>query len=227
MKTCEKIVIVGAGGHARELLDLVEAINAEGERYEVLGYLVDPEYAAAGTVIHDRPVLGGLDWLDRYAAEASVVCGIGYPHVRHGMVQRAAARGARFVSLVHPRALLTRRVELGSGVVIAAGCILTNQIRLGDHVQLNLSTTISHDCVLGAFASTGPGVHVAGSVVLEEGAYLSTGVSVIPGVRVGRWAVVGAGAAVVRDVPANAVAVGVPAEVKRVRPEGWHRGATT
>lgn len=226
MSTGEKIVILGAGGHAREIVDLVEAIDSEGGRHDVLGYLVDPEYEAAGTVIHDLPVLGGLDWLDRRAAEVSVVCGIGYPHLRYGMVQRAAARGARFASLVHPRAQLTRRVELGIGVVIAAGCILTNQIHLGDHVQLNLSTTISHDCVLGAFASTAPGVHVAGSVVLEEGAYLSTGVSVIPGVRIGRWSIVGAGAAVVRDVPANAVAVGVPAEVKRVRPEGWHRGAT-
>lgn len=227
MSSCEKLVILGAGGHGREVLDLVEAINAERERLEVLGFLVDPEYETAGTVIHEIPVLGGLDWLAAHAAEVKVACGLGYPEVRYRMVRRAEAVGARFVSLVHPRAILTRWVDLGAGVVVAAGCILTNRIRLGDHVQLNVGTTIAHDCRLESFASTAPGVHVAGHVVLEEGAYLSTGVNVIPGVTVGRWSVVGAGAAVVRDIPANCVAVGVPAVPRRERPEGWHLGASS
>lgn len=222
MSSSEKVVILGAGGHAREVLDLLEAVDADGRSLEVLGYLVDPEYLAAGAEVNGLPVLGGLDWLAAHAAEVRVACGIGYPHVRHRMVRRAEAHGARFLSLVHPRSSLTRWVELGTGVIVAAGCVVTNRVRLGDHVHLNVGSTISHDCVCEPFSGTAPGVHVAGGVVLGEGAYLGIGASVLPGVRVGRWSIAGAGAAVTRDIPANHVAVGVPAVARRERPAGWH-----
>jgi UDP-perosamine 4-acetyltransferase len=58
-----------------------------------------------------------------------------------------------------------------------------------------------------------PGAHLGGTAILEEGVFLGIGSSVIPGRRIGAWTAVGAGAAVIHDLPAQVLAVGVPARV--------------
>jgi sugar O-acyltransferase (sialic acid O-acetyltransferase NeuD family) len=222
LRELQPVAVIGAGGFAREVVDVIEAANADTPRFDILGYIVDPQYGQAGTMINDRPILGGLDWLTGHASDVQVTCAVGAPHLRRRLVERVRAVGGRFFSIIHPAARLTRWVEVGEGVVVTAGCILTNQIRLGDHVHLNLDCTVGHDAVLDEFATTAPGVHVSGNVHLETGAYVGTGANIIEKVTVGRWSVVGAGSAVIKDVPPNATAVGIPARVVKERPEGWY-----
>lgn len=216
------VAILGAGGFGREVLDILEAIRARGEPLEVAGFLVEEGFGEAGASVNDRPVLGGFDWLERHASEVDCLCAVGDPALRRRLVERARRCGARFRNAIHPAAVLTRRVEAGTGVVIGAGSVLTNRIRIGDHVHVNLLCTVGHDAVLGDFATLAPGVHVSGGVRVGEGAHLGTGANVIEGISVGEWSVLGAGATAVRDVPANATAVGVPCRVIRTRPAGWH-----
>lgn len=219
-----KVVILGAGGFAREVLDVFEACNRVAPAWDVLGFVVEPGYAEAGTIVNDKPVLGGLDWLAAHAAEVQVTCAIGAPEHRRRLVEKARALGCRFCTIVHPSVIATRWVTLGQGVVIAAGCILTNNIHVGDHAHLNLDCTVGHDASIGAFATLSPGVHVSGNVVVGEGAYVGTGANLIEKVRIGPWSVVGAGSTIVGDVPANSTTVGVPGRVIKTRPEGWHLG---
>src|SRR6185295_2797261 len=114
-------------------------------------------------------------------------------------------------TLVHPLARVGRGVECGVGTIVCAGNILTTDLRLGHHVILNLACTVGHDVVIGDFVTLAPGVHLSGAAVVEEGADLGTGSSVVQGRRVGAWSVVGAGAVVIRDLPPNVTAVGMPA----------------
>lgn len=218
----KSVAIIGAGGFARELLDVIDAVNQEKPQYEVLGYVVDPQYGAPGTVINEKPILGGIDWLSRRSKDTLVICGVGPSHHRYHLVKRAEAVGCRFFSLVHPTAVLTRWIQLGQGVVITAGCILTNQIHIGNHVQVNLDCTIGHDAILEDFVTLAPGVHVSGNVTLEAGAYVGTGANIIEKRKIGRWSTVGAGSVVVKDVPANTTVVGTPARVIKERKDGWH-----
>jgi sugar O-acyltransferase (sialic acid O-acetyltransferase NeuD family) len=210
------IAIFGAGGHGRELLQLVRDIGA----WEVAGFVVDERFPAPPEVA-GLPVLGGLDWLAAHP-EVAVVVAVGAPAARRAIVERIRARSANpFPALVHPRAWVGERVALGEGTVVCAGAMLTTDIRVGAHVHLNVASTLAHDDVLEDFVTLAPGVHLAGGVLLREGVELGVGSSVIPRRTVGAWTVVGAGAVVTRDLEADCTAAGVPARVLSRRGPGW------
>jgi sugar O-acyltransferase (sialic acid O-acetyltransferase NeuD family) len=218
----EKLVLIGAGGFAREVLDLVEALGQGASAPEALGFVVDAAYGAPGTLVNDLPILGGFEWLEQHAGQVSVVCAVGAPAARFELARRARQAGCRFMSLIHPSAILTRWVSVGEGVVIGAGCVLTNRITIGDHAQVNLDCTIGHDATLHRFATLAPGVHVSGNVALGTGCYIGTGANLIENIVVGEWSIIGAGSAIIKDVPPNATCVGVPGKVIKTRPAGWH-----
>lgn len=214
-----KIAIVGAGGHAREVLDIV---RARGD--EAIGFLVESGFGEPGVVIHGLPILGHLEWIGR-REDARIICGVGAPDVRHRLVRRAEEYGAMFGTAVHPNAVMTEWTSVGAGVVIAAGAIITNEIVLGDHVHINVACTVSHDCRLEDFVTLSPGTHLAGGVTVGEGSFFGVGAVVLPRVTIGAWSTVGAGAVVTDDVPPNTTVVGVPAREVNSRQPGWHLGS--
>lgn len=217
-----KVVLIGAGGHGRDVLDVIDACNRIEERYEPLGFVVDPQYGTPGTIINDKPILGGFDWLERHAGEIHVTCAVGPSHHRYQLVQRAAALNCRFINLIHPSVIMTRWITLGEGVVIMAGCILTNQIQIGSHVHVNVDCTVGHNAVLQDFATLSPGVHISGNVTVGAGCFVGTGANIIEKLTLGEWSILGAGSAIVRNVPPNATVVGVPGKVIEDRRPGWH-----
>ena len=218
----EKVVIIGTGGFGREVLDVLEAVNQVETRYEILGFITEPGFQNPGELINDKPVLGYYDWLEQNKDQVRAICGVGAPATRLRLIRQAEQMGVQFFSVIHPRAILTRWVKLGTGSIITAGCILTNNITIGEHVHLNLDCTVGHDVVIEDCVTVSPGVHISGNVRLEEGSFIGTGANLIEGKTIGRWAVVGAGSVVVKDVPANSTAVGIPAAVIKTRQPGWH-----
>ncbi len=217
----QKVAIIGAGGHAREVLDVFDAINTIKPRYDVKGFIVDPEYGKPGIMINDKPILGGFEWfLDNM--DCATVCAVGAPHLRFHLTERAKALGIPFCSVVHPTAIMTRWVSIGEGVVIAAGCILTNNIHIGNHVHINIDCTVSHDASIADFTTLSPGVHVSGNISFEEGCFVGTGVNIIEKKTIGAWSIIGAGSIVIENVPPNTTVVGVPGKVIKTREANWH-----
>lgn len=208
----QPIVVIGAGGFAREVADVIHAINAVNPTYTFLGY-VDDDAQRWDTILNDFPILGGFAWAEAHS-EVMLVCGIGNPRTRKKVVERYTALGGSFATLIHPQAVTTRYIRYGAGTVVTAGAVLTNNIHIGTHVHINLTTTIGHDSVIGDYCTLNPGVHISGNVTLGEGCEIGTGAAIIQGRSIGAWTTVGAGAVVVRDLPANVTAVGVPARVK-------------
>jgi sugar O-acyltransferase (sialic acid O-acetyltransferase NeuD family) len=219
----EPLVIFGVGGHGREMLGLVDAINAAGARWEVLGFL-DDDPARHGRQVHGLPVLGGRGWLAERPGTA-VALGIGSSARRARAASALGALGASFPALVHPDAAVGRRVVLAPGVVVAVRCVVTTDVTLGEHTHLNVAASVSHDCVVGRWVTLAPGVRVAGAVTLGDGCDVGVAAAAIPGVSLGEWCVVGAGAVVTRSLPPNVTAVGVPARVVKTREPGWHERA--
>lgn len=202
------IVIVGAGGFGREVLDLLRDINQDKPTWEILGFL-DDKFELVGKILNDLPVLGTIGWLESQLVQPQVALGVGSSKARYHIVQRISQ--AVFPSLIHPNVVMSNYMEIGRGIIITAGNILTNQIRLGNFAMLNLACTIGHDTSIGNYVTVSPGVNISGNVHIAEGCELGTGSALIPGVHVGRWSVIGAGAVVVNDIPPNCTAIGVPA----------------
>lgn len=216
----EPLVILGRGGHGRELLELILALNAEARRYELLGF-VDDAATGAHEEVHGYPVLGTRAWLAARSPAPLVALGVGVSAARARVVAGLASLGVRFPTLVHPRASVGRHVRMDEGVIVCDAAAVTTDVTLGAHAHVNVAASVSHDCVLGRFVSLAPGVRLAGNVRLGDGCDVGVAASAIPGVEVGEWSIIGGGAVLTASLPANVTAVGVPARVTRTRPPGW------
>ena len=204
-----KLVIIGAGGFGREVLDVVEACQAAGADIDFIGFL-DDEADPALVTSRGAAIIGPV--ADLANLDAQYVIGIGSSAARHTIDELASRAGREATTLVHPAATIGAAVTLGPGAVVTAGARLTTNIVAGRHLHVNLNATIGHDCVLGDYVTINPGANVSGNVTLGDGVALGTGSSVIQRVSIGAGTIVGAGAAVVSDLPAGVTAVGVPAK---------------
>ncbi|MGA8101107.1 MAG: acetyltransferase [Candidatus Acidiferrales bacterium] len=212
------VVILGAGGLARELSWLFEAANLDEKKWNVLGF-IDDNPALHGVIQCGLPVLGGFEWFERRRdTNIRVICGTGNPSSRKALAERATALSFQFCQAIHPSAQMSRWVELGPGTIVAAGSVLTTQIQLGAHALVQVNSVIGHDSAIGAYANINPGCRISGNVKIGEGVDFGTGATVIQGKTIGEWSVIGAGAVVTQDIPAHVTAVGVPCRVIKRHP---------
>ena len=216
-----EILVYGAGGFAREVKDVVDAVEEASGRIRCVGFLDDAP-GSHGTVLNGVPILGGEELVTEWKHRSCFLVGIGNPSVKKKVADKVQRLGGGVETVFHPTVVKSRFVEFGEGTIVTAGVILTNQIRVGRHVVLNLGVTVGHDCVLEDYATVAPGVFISGSVHIGEGSDIGTGSAIIQGVKIGRWSIVGAGAVVTKDIPDNCTAVGVPAKVIKTREDGWH-----
>jgi sugar O-acyltransferase (sialic acid O-acetyltransferase NeuD family) len=213
------LVIFGIGGFAREVHQLVEDLVSDGAAWNVVGFIGDQ----LGQIeqVHGLPVLGDRSWLrDR---DIAVAIGVGSTPARRSIVNDLRrSSGVAFPRLVHPSAWIGNRISLGDGSIVCAGSLLTTDLVLQDFCIINIDCTLGHDSRVSDFVTVAPSVNISGAVSVGEGADLGTGATIIQGRAIGEWSIIGAGAVVVRDVPPNVTAVGVPASVIKERPSGWH-----
>jgi len=217
------LFLYGSGGHAREIHALVEAINGEHSKYEVLGWL-DDRSDARGESLLGLPLIGRIEEVVHDLPSGfEVVIAIGSSPARRRIAERLTSLKIEFPVLIHPSAQIGPRVAIGPGTMVCAGAIITADVKIGSHAILNTGAIVSHDANIHDFATIAAGSMVAGGVEIHEGAEIGIGASILPGMSVGHWSVVGAGACVTKPVPPNATVVGVPGKTIRLRDEGWHR----
>lgn len=203
------LVIVGAGGLGRGVAALVEAVNASGRTWELLGFADDDEGLQNASVM-GYPILGDVEWLSEQSDLRFVVAIADAPS-RRGIENALRPTPLSPTTLIHPSVSLHRTTDVGTGTIIRKGVATAVDIRIGPHAILNMGCTLGHDATLAPLSTLHPGVHISGRAHVGKGATLGTGAVVLPGTTVGPNATVGAGAVVTEDLPPDCTVVGVPA----------------
>jgi len=174
-----RLVIIGAGGHGREILDVIEAINALKPVYDVVGFLDDDEGANEPLSRRSAVKLGPTSLVD--SLDVAYVVAVGNPRARAEIDRRWMRNKRQSPVLIHPAATVGSDVHLGPGSVVMAGARITTNVLAGRHLHVNVNATISHDARFGDYVTISPGCHVSGNVKLGDGVTLGTGCAIIQG----------------------------------------------
>ncbi len=206
-----KIMIIGAGGHGQVVADILLAMQQDGSEVNPIGFL-DDDSTLKGQYLLDLPVLGGLADLPNIDHDA-VIIGIGGNSTRRNLFEKLRSQGEIFVTALHPRAVIARKVSIGEGSVICAGVVVNTGTEIGVNIILNTGCTVDHHNQIGDHAHIAPGVHLGGDVQIGQGTLVGIGATVMPQRSVGSWSVVGAASMVRHRLPDHVKAAGVPARV--------------
>lgn len=211
------LVIVGAGGFGREVLQYIkDAIAAGGLDARVKGFLDDEksreELAAFGV---DTPILSTVDAANPEPNERYVIA-LGEPIARAVLHGRLSLVGANFITLIHPSAYVAPSAEISEGAIICPFAFVAVNAYLGINVVLNTYASVGHDCRIGAHTVLSPYAAVNGWSVLEDQVIMGTSAVITPRIAIHRGAKISAGSVVYHDVPEGALALGNPARARVV-----------
>jgi sugar O-acyltransferase (sialic acid O-acetyltransferase NeuD family) len=206
------IIIVGAGGFAREVAWLIEEINLKNQEWNLIGFLDENNNEAK--ILNGYRVLNKSDLVNQ--SHAYFVVAIGDSETRKEVVKRYSSY--KFATLVHPDVSISATNKIGEGSIICKGNIITVNVDIGKHVIVNIDSTVGHDAILEDFVTILPSVNISGYVRIKECSNVGTGTQIIQEKTIGRNSIIGAGSVVVKDINDYVVAVGIPArEIKNRR----------
>ncbi len=201
----KKLAILGASGHGKVVADCAEECG-----WENIVFFDDawPERSHNG----HWPVAGDTQSLLSSIPEFDgLVVAIGNNAIRQEKIRLFLEAGAPIVSILHPRAVISRYAELGVGTVVFAGAVINVDVQIGPGGIINTGATVDHDCVLGSAVHISPGANIAGGVRVGDRTWVGIGAVVRQMTNIGCDVMVGAGAAVVCDVSDGLTVIGVPA----------------
>jgi len=215
----KKIVVIGASGHAKVIIDIIER---EG-KYDILG-LID-SYKEKGGKTFGYAILGTEKIIPQLIEDENLyggVLAIGDNFIRKELFFKIKEiqPDFKYINAIHPQAVIGAKVILGKGIVIMPGVIVNTQSKIGNFCILNTKSTLDHECKMQNFSSLGPGTNVGGNVGIGECTAISLGAKVIENIAIGKHTVIGAGSLVIRDVGDFKVAFGIPAKEVRTRDIG-------
>lgn len=122
---------------------------------------------------------------------------------------------SRFINLAHPRSYLATSTEIGTGILLEPGVIISSQTKIGFGVTIKRGSCIGHHNDIEEYAEVNPGVTTSGNVHIGRSCILGTGCCIKDGVSIGANSFIGMGSVVTRDIPAGVIAYGNPCKVIR------------
>lgn len=194
-----QVIIVGAGGHAKVVADIVRASGNE-----VIGFLDDKDPSE----LPGFTILGKVSETNRFSERYDFASGIGHNGTRQRIMD---AYPVHWLTVIHPSAIIAPDVQIDAGTVVMANAVVNTGSRIGRGVIINTAATVDHDCVLEDFVHISPGAHLAGTVFVGSRTWVGIGSVVSNNLSICSGCIIGAGAVVVRDIETAGTYVGMPA----------------
>lgn len=206
----QDIIIVGASGFGREILETIEGINEQKPTWNVLGFIDDNLNALDGFGLPWK-VLGTIrDW--QPTGKEQYVLAIAAPRTKEKLVPVLKEKGARFATIIAPTVTIGARTQIGEGVVMFGQVGISVDVKIGDFVFFNALDGIGHDVVIGDYCTFGPKVCISGCTTIGKCVNVGALASTFPGIEVGDYATIGMNSSAIRRVKPETTVMGVPAK---------------
>lgn len=206
----KELIIVGAGGFGRELLQWVKDINNFQNKWFIKGF-IDDNLHALDNLDCDYKVIGAIqEWQPKN--NEVFACAIANPIIKEQITTLLKSRGALFESIIHPDVKIGDYNKIGEGLIAYPNSVITVNTLIGDFVTL-LSSGIGHDAVVGDYCTISSYCDITGGVQLGKRVFLGSHVTIVPKRKIGDDAYVGAGSVVIKNVKPNAKVLGNPAKL--------------
>lgn len=211
----KNIIIIGASGHSKVIVDALEKM----EKWNIIGYV---DSFKKEKEFFGYPILGTEESLPKIIRIYDIfggVIAIGDNFVRFKMVKKIEEQipDFKFISAIHPKAILGRGVQIGDGTVVMAGVVINSDTTIGEHSIINSSSTIEHDSTIGNFSTIAPNVSMGGGVKIGNFSTISIGAIIKHLIQIDDNVLVGANSLVLNNVEKNSVVYGTPTKLVRKR----------
>ncbi|MHC4182982.1 MAG: acetyltransferase [Planctomycetota bacterium] len=200
------LIILGAGGHAKEVFSTIEDINILHpiKKYNIVGFFDD---ITARVELFGIMVFKNID--DIKDRSIRVVLGVGTPQTKSVFITKFKKKAFLFETIIHPTSYVSEYTSIGCGAVVQSHCILQPDVHIGDYFTCNDNVQIGHDTVIGDNVHINSNVNIAGGAQIGDNSFLGVKATIFR-VTIGKNCIIGACSLVNKNVPDNSKAMGVP-----------------
>ena len=211
----KKIIVIGSGGHAKVVIDIIHQMNA----HKIIG--VTTNSLEVNSSFCGYPILGDDSVLEKYKMNDGImhiamgVGGFKDNIIRKKIYTNVKSLGMTFINVIHPHSIISKSTQIGEGVTIYPGVVINTDVKIGNNVIIATGATIDHETIIEDNVLVSTGATIGAYTLIKDGALLALGSKIISGLTIGSNSLIAAGSVVVKDVESNQKVFGIPAKVKQ------------
>lgn len=205
-----RVILIGGGGFARELICWARDSEVAGGFPKITGF-IDDNLNALDDFSYGIPCLGQISNFQPEIDDMFLM-GIATPAIKRKIVSTIGLPVDRYLTLIHPTAIVAFSAVLGHGVVICPKALISADVKIGNLCAVNAMSSIGHDSVLGDYTTLSAHVDVTGQVLVGQEVFFGTSSATVPRIKIGNKSKIGAGSLIMRNVADEVVMYSSPAK---------------
>lgn len=215
----KEIIIIGAGGHAKVIIDIIlQRKKILNDNLLIKGILDDSFNESEKKDLFGIPIMGKINKILELSSDTYYIIAIGNNSIRKKISENY--KNIKYITLIHPKAIIAENVSLEIGTVIMAGSIVNSYTKIGKHCIINTGSIIEHDNRIKDYVHVSPNATLCGEVCIQEEVWIGAGATIIQGVKIGTKSTIGAGTVVIKNISSKCIAIGNPAKIIKDKIEG-------
>jgi len=210
VSAARRIIIIGAGGFGREVLQW--ARDAWPEHSSRIAGFLSAERDRLNHHAGSLEIIADPDFYEPQPGDALLLA-IGIPIIRRKVAESLRSRGAEFLTLIHPTAIVAPTAVIAEGSIVCPYAIVSDSARVGTFVLMNYHSSLGHDASAGDYAVLSPYATLGGHAHIGEDVFMGMHASIGPGRRIGSRSKVSANSCALADASPDSIIYGVPGRV--------------